>query len=107
MNQQEQEQEQPQKCFGWGLASRFAFLLLGFLGLGETDDMIGDTSWVDDLVESLFDTAAEVLIGDNGILTALFNLLPVVGNNSMSVEVWFLLAVFGGMLIFFHRFGEK
>ena len=62
--------------------------------------MVGDTSWVTDLVEDLMDVVADLIIGDDGVLMAFFNLLPVVGDNPMSVAVWFMIAVFGGILIY-------
>ena len=74
-------------------------MLLLVLGLG-ADDMVGDTSWVTDLVEDLMDVIADLIIGDDGLLMVAFNLLPVVGDNPMPVAVWFMIAVFGGLLIY-------
>lgn len=72
------------------------FVIL-FVGFGQVSI---DTSWVDEVFASLLDAVTETVFGENGILSVVFNLLPVVGSNSLPVETWFIIVVFGGILIF-------
>ena len=67
-----------------------------------------DTSWVDEVLASVWEAVWDTFFGSDGLLTAGFNLLPVVGNNSLPVATWFMLAVFGGFIVFinvYRRYG--
>ena len=75
-------------------------LKINFLFLLQTIE----SDWVDDIVDSLMNTLWEVTMGEDGILMTLFNLIPFVGANPLSVEVFFLLAVFIGVLMFMRHY---
>ena len=75
------------------------------VGLGQVTI---DTSWVDEVLASVWEAIWDAFFGSDGVLTAGFNLLPVVGNNSLPVATWFMLAVFGGFILFinvYRRYG--
>ena len=75
------------------------FVILSIIGLGMGDVEI-EQDWIGETAEAIMDAIADSLIGDDGILMVVFNLLPIVGDNAMSVETWFLMAVFIGLLLF-------
>lgn len=65
-------------------------------------------------IEGLFDTIIQLLINvfiwnndpnAEGILEMIYNWLPVLGNNSLSIEIWFYISFFGGFYLFMRYFG--
>ena len=70
-----------------------------------SSDIEMDTDWIDDILDTFWGLLYNGTIGEEwGIFRLLYNLLPVVGDNSFSMEVWFMIAIFGGMLLFLYRF---
>jgi len=64
-----------------------------------------DTSWIGSFVNTILQISWDLTFGSSGIITILFNMTPL-GNNSLTIETWFYIAVFIGPGIFIRYYGN-
>lgn len=65
-----------------------------------------DTSWVKPLIDSIIAMLWNLTFGTDGIFKIFYNWIPVIGNNPLSIETWFIIVAFVPMIVFMKYYGN-
>jgi hypothetical protein len=64
-----------------------------------------DSSWIEPLIDSLVATLWNLFFGDKGLFMMIYNWIPIIGSDPWSVETWFYVMTFGGIMLFLRFYG--